>query len=417
MHTRLYGFLVAFAIAGCDGSSTHTIRVYENRAAHSGRQIDLHVVVLHAKRRPVAPDAIVWLTGGPGAATTDDAGYWARRFDALRVHHDIVLMDYRGTGRSAPLDCPIYDRANLQPYLDPMWPIGPIRSCRARLAARADLTQYTTVNAMDDLADVLTALGYAQADLIGASYGTQAALVFLRRHPDRVRRAVLNGVSPPDQVFFALVPHAVARELRAIDPDHLVDSAIERLPITVTVWNWRRLRRDRVTITRRDFAERLFILMYAPSRGRRGIKALRQALAGDWRPFAELALATSYWQHDRSIGMQLSVLCSENALRLAHADTAMLAAKSPLGLPIAAELLAACAEWPHGAIAPEDTMRVVSSAPVLLISGGLDPVTPPELADSAALGLPNSTKFVDSTAGHAMFYDKQVALLTSFILK
>jgi pimeloyl-ACP methyl ester carboxylesterase len=413
MHTRLYALLVAFAIAGCDGSSTHTIRVFENRAARSGKQIDLHVVVLHATSRPVAPDPVVWLTGGPGAAAADDPRGITQLFSQLNVHHDIVLVDQRGTGRSAPLDCPIYDRANLQPYFDTMWPLERIRDCRRRLSARSDLTQYTTANAMDDLADVLTALGYARADLIGASYGTQAALVFLRRHPDRVRRVVLNGVAPPDQVFFSWVPRTITRELAVIDPDHVVDSAIKRLPVTVTLWNWRRVRRDMVTITRRGFAERLFILMYTPSRGRRAINALRHALTGDWVPFAKLALMTSEWQHDRSIGMQLSVLCAENAQRLAHADTATLGTESPLGLPIAPELLAACAEWPRGL---GDTTRVTGSVPVLLISGGLDPATPPELADSAALGLPNSIKFVDSTAGHAMFYGKQVAELTSFIL-
>lgn len=416
MHTRLYGLLVAFAIAGCDHSTVHTIRVYENRAAHSGKQIDLHVVVLHATGRPVAPDPIVWLTGGPGAAATDDEGFFAKAFAKLRAHHDIVLVDQRGTGHSAPLDCAIYDRAHFQPYIDTMWPLGPIRECHRQLSLHADLTQYTSVNAMDDLADVLTSLGYAQADLIGASYGTQAALVFVRRHPDRVRRLVLNGVSPPDQVMFALTPRAIVRELRKIDPDHMVDSALKQLPVTVTLWNWRRLRHDRVTITRRDFAERLFILMYAPSRGRRAVEALQPALAGDWRPFAELALTTSEWQHQRNIGMQLSVLCAENALRLAHADTARLAAESPIGLPIASELLAACAEWPHGPVAPDDTARVTGSAPVLFISGGLDPATPPELADSAALGFPNTQKFVDSTAGHAMFYERQVAALTSFIM-
>src|SRR5579871_4014817 len=126
MHTRLYGFLAAFAtillVVACDGSSTRSIRVYENRAAKSGRQIDLHVVVLHATgatgpaAATVAPDPIVWLTGGPGMAATNDAVLVASLFSRLRVKHDIVLVDQRGTGRSAPLECPIYDRADLQPY-------------------------------------------------------------------------------------------------------------------------------------------------------------------------------------------------------------------------------------------------------------------------------------------------------------
>ena len=403
MHTRLYGYRPAFAtmaiVLACNGSTTRSVRVYENRAAKSGREIDLHVVVLRATGTPVAPDPIVWLTGGPGMAATNDAGLVGRLFSALRVHRDIVLVDQRGTGRSAPLDCHIYDRANLQPYFDTMWPVDKIRECRRELSVHADLTQYTTANAVDDLADVLTALGYARVNLIGASYGTAAAFAFLRRHPDRVRKVVMNGVEPPDQVLFSMTPR--------VDSNPVVDSAMRLAPVKVALWNWRRLRHDTVTITRADFAERVFMMMYAPSRARRMIATLHQALAGDWHPFAELALSESYWRHSgRSIGMQLSVLCTENAYRLARANP---------DTPLVRPLLAACAQWPRGTIAPEDTTRVISSAPVLLISGGLDPATPPAMADSAALGLPNSTIFVDSTAGHAMFYDRQITLLTSFI--
>jgi len=148
-------------------------------------------------------------------------------------------------------------------------------------------------------------------------------------------------------------------------------------------------------------------MMYAPSRGRRAVRLLREALAGDWRPFVKAVLLQSHWQKaDRYTGMTLSVMCAEDAALMAHANT---------DAPVAAELLAACAAWPREPVAPEDTMRVTGSAPVLLISGGLDPASPPELADSAAVGLPNSVRFVDSTAGHAMFYDTQVALLTAFI--
>jgi pimeloyl-ACP methyl ester carboxylesterase len=407
-HTRLYALSVAFAITACDGTSVHTIRVFENRAAHSGREIGLHVVVLHARRPPVAPDPVVWLTGGPGLAATEDVRDLARRFATLHEHHDIVFVDQRGTGQSAPLDCPFDD-------FNTMFPTGRVRACRQTLSARADLTQYTTAIAMDDLADVLTALGYAQADLIGASYGTRAALVFLRRHPDRVRRVVVDGVSPPDQPVFVFTPRAIARELAAIDSAHVVDSAMTRLPVTVTRWNWWHFRRESVTITRHGFAELMFFLMYAPSRGRRAVRLLRQALAGDWAPFTRMALAERHWrQAGRSRGMTLSVLCTEDAPRLARVDTTRLASEDPLGLPIVSDLLAACAEWPRGGAV--DTTRVSGSAPVLFISGGLDPATPPELADTAALGLPNSVKYVDPTAGHAMFYDTQVSRLTSFIL-
>src|SRR5262249_50007172 len=136
MHTRLYAFLVVFAIAGCDGS-TRTVRVYENRAQHTGRQIDLRVIVLPAHNRPVSPDPIVVFTGGPGLGAAEDKRYWARVTEKLRPHHDVVLVDQRGTGESAPLPCDLYETGRLQPYFDVMWPIEPVRHCREQLAHRA----------------------------------------------------------------------------------------------------------------------------------------------------------------------------------------------------------------------------------------------------------------------------------------
>src|SRR5436190_609762 len=66
------------------------------------------------------------------------------------------------------------------------------RKCLA--AYDADPRQYTTSAAMQDLDDVRAALGYAQIDLWGASYGTRAALIYLREHGEHVRTAVLDGV-------------------------------------------------------------------------------------------------------------------------------------------------------------------------------------------------------------------------------
>jgi len=235
MHTRLYALLVAFAITGCEGS-THTVRVYENRARNTGRQIDLHVIVLPAHSRPVAPDPIVVFTGGPGLGAAEETRYWARLTAKLRPHHDVVLVDQRGTGRSAPLPCPLYETGRLQPYFDGMFPIDGVRSCRGQLERRADLTQYTTDNGVDDMAQILDSLGVARADLLGISYGSHAALAFLKRHPDRVRTVVIVAIWPPDRVPF-VEPHAIARALAASDTAHIVDSALARLrraPVTLT---------------------------------------------------------------------------------------------------------------------------------------------------------------------------------------
>src|SRR5213076_1254795 len=83
-------------------------------------------------------------------------------------------------------------------YLSEMYPVDYVTEMRHALEQRADLTKYTTSIAMDDLDDVRTWLGYDRINLFGASYGTQAALVYMRRHPENVRSAILLAVAPAD---------------------------------------------------------------------------------------------------------------------------------------------------------------------------------------------------------------------------
>ena len=54
----------------------------------------------------------------------------------------------------------------------------------------ADTRLYTTPIAMDDLNQVREYLGYEKINLMGISYGTRAALVYMRRHGETVRTAV-----------------------------------------------------------------------------------------------------------------------------------------------------------------------------------------------------------------------------------
>lgn len=396
-----------------------TVRVPEARGHPGGRTLALRVVVLPARRHPAAPDPVVFLDGGPGRGAAADAGYPASELDALRDTRDLVLVDQRGTGRSAPLDC-AGDEGRLGPQLAASFPVAAVRACRAALAARADLTQYTTAAAADDLAEVLAALGYRRANLWGGSYGTRLALIVVRRHPARVRSVVLNGVVSPAQAIPLAAGAASARALAhaaeacAADaechraaPDplgdvHRVLARLRRAPAVVRVWNGRRFEREVVVVTARGFAERAWGMLYNAGRAGRLFPSVHQAAAGDWAPFVRAAAQQQRRRRrGRSEGLLLSVLCAEDAPRLARADTARLAAAGPLGLPMAAELVAACAEWPRAPLTPADTAPVVSSVPALLLSGALDPVTPPAWADEAARTLAGAVHVVTPRAGHA----------------
>src|SRR5205085_11732471 len=133
--------------------------------------------------------------GGPGAAATDSATYDASFGKDYRRKHDVVLVDKRGTRKSNPLRAKPAKKTP-RDYLTEMYPVEYVKNLRQTLEKRADLTQYTTSIAMDDLDDVRSWLGYERINLSGLSYGTRAVLVYLRQHPDHVHTATIPGLAP-----------------------------------------------------------------------------------------------------------------------------------------------------------------------------------------------------------------------------
>ena len=189
------------------------LQVFEDRAAKRGRTIDLKIVVAPALRRDAKPDPLFVFEGGPGGGAATLAQYRIPMFRRFQTDRDIVLIDQRGTGESNPLDCSPRslpqddDFRSLDEY-----PVERFRDCLETLDA--DPRLYTTALAMDDIDDVRRYLGYQSINLWGGSYGTRAALVYLKRHESTVRSVVLDGVAPPDM----RLPLYMARDSqRALD--------------------------------------------------------------------------------------------------------------------------------------------------------------------------------------------------------
>jgi pimeloyl-ACP methyl ester carboxylesterase len=170
-----------------------TMEVAENPRKPAGRRIPLHVVVLPAKAAQPLPDPVVFLAGGPGQAATTLTDHIVHGYAWLRAQRDIVLVDQRGTGKSNPLVVPLPGSAeDPQGYVDLVWRVDVFAQALADLEKVADLTQYTTAIAMDDLDAVRAALGYERINLMGGSYGTRAALPGHGAGTPR-RRAVRGG--------------------------------------------------------------------------------------------------------------------------------------------------------------------------------------------------------------------------------
>ena len=172
-----------------------TFVVPENRLKPNGRTIGLRVVVLPALLKPVASDAVTYITGGPGYAVTDDTSVLANELIDLNEHRDILLVDQRGTGSDAYYcpnpNNPLNSNGEERNY---------IRDCLK--AFGGDINQYGTRTAMDDLDAVRAALGYRQLDVIGGSYGATAAQVYLNLHPSSVRTLILESGTAIDVPLF-----------------------------------------------------------------------------------------------------------------------------------------------------------------------------------------------------------------------
>lgn len=158
-----------------------TLIVPEDRLTGQGRTIPVRFVVFPASSPDRAPDPVVYFAGGPGSSAIDDIPVWLPALKNLNTDRDLVFIEQRGAGQSSPLNCPAFpstlaDKAALR---------ASVESCLAHL--HGDLRFYTTAMFTDDVSQILTALHYTTANLIGGSYGPTAEQVFLLRHPGQVR--------------------------------------------------------------------------------------------------------------------------------------------------------------------------------------------------------------------------------------
>jgi len=172
-----------------------THKVWEDRDAKQGRQIDLSIIVLRAIEQ-ARPDPFFMLQGGPGDAPSFNARFYSRAFQDIRRTRDIVLVDLRGTGKSAALTCPELAKPGADGTFDSdLLSAGAVRACRARLEKNTDLRLYTTEIVVDDLEEVRQALGYGPINIYGTSYGSRVAQVYMRRHPKSLRAVSMTCAS------------------------------------------------------------------------------------------------------------------------------------------------------------------------------------------------------------------------------
>ena len=164
----------------------------------------MHYAVLPALARNKLPDPVFFFAGGPGQSAIEIAATVGAMLGRFSNRRDIVLIDQRGVGRSAPLVCEADDPARpLAEAFDMNRQREQLDRCLNELRALpyGDLRFFTTPIAIADADAVRAALGAPKINLVGGSYGTRAALEYMRQFPQHVRRVVIDGVAPPDMVL------------------------------------------------------------------------------------------------------------------------------------------------------------------------------------------------------------------------
>jgi len=394
-----------------------TLTVPEDPAHPGDATIDLSVAVVPALNRRAAAAPLFLLAGGPGQAATDLYASYAGAFARVNRNHDIVLVDQRGTGRSAPLKCAYPDE----------WQSAPDEMLRLRQATLDCLGKfgprvrfYTTSIAVADLDKVRAALGYERIDLYGSSYGTRVAELYLRRYPGRTHAVVLDGVTYPEQAIGPDTPSDGERALNLIVArcEGAHDCAAAYPALRQELDGLRRRfgpQKEALTISDPSSGQPLAVefnrgmlnaalrfLSYNATEASLLPTLLHQGASGNLMPLvAQTVMMARQIGDQLAAGMQNSVICSEDEPLFAASNIdRQRIAQTYQGADQLDALAEICALWPRGPVDPDLHGPLHSDIPSLLLSGEADPVTPPDDAARAARGLTRHRNLVLPGEGH-----------------
>lgn len=391
-------------------------RVPENRQRPDGRTIEL-AFIRFPSTSPNPGSPIVYLAGGPGGSGSGTAeGTRFDLFQALREVADVIAFDQRGTGLSDRLpDCPrevalpLSEPGTRAAYADHV--AEATRACAAHWRSLGvDLAAYNTEESADDLNALRQALGADQISLWGISYGTHLALTTIRRHPERIARAVLAGVEGPDHTL--KMPSDQQALLEEIDRQHREQNpeAPSLLDDTEVVLD--RLRADPVTVETEMDGEPVPLTI-----GAFDVQWLAAAMLGGPSLSMQLpAMFSAMRDGDFSSVapwvLRLKAPDDINAMSAAMdaASGASIERRARIAREARETLLADAINFPAPVMAealgvpdlgPAFRAPVASDVPTLFISGTMDGRTPVGNADEVRAGFSDHAHLVIEGAGHS----------------
>jgi pimeloyl-ACP methyl ester carboxylesterase len=412
-----------------------TLIVPENRSDPNSRLIALPVTRLQAASATPA-EPIFWLSGGPGHANRIPYS-----LDGLTENHDLVMVGYRGMEGQVVLTCPEVSKAIrdapgtvLSPESLAAYTVGATQ-CADRLeSAGIDLAGYTLTETVDDVEAARQALGYAEINLYGNSYGSRLQQIYMWRYPESLNRVLMVSVNPPGHFVWdpAVTDAQIAGYAQLCARDAACSVRTGDLVLAMrqvqenTPNRWLGFAIDREAIQLLTY----FLMVESiqpdapvPLSGPAAVDLWLDAAEGDYSGMAMISLSKNLflptlftWGHFLTMGV------SSGDYRDVPRDFE--AVYNPpgalIGAPLSRFLCGIIAGWPAHTIDEAYWKVQPSDVETLLVSGSIDFSTPPQFATEELLPyLTNGQQVILEDFGHTetVWYSQPEArarLVTTF---
>ncbi|MBA6396964.1 alpha/beta fold hydrolase [Colwellia sp. BRX10-4] len=391
-----------------------TLQVPENYSLPKGEKITINFAVLPAIDSSQNKKPLMFLAGGPGQASVELAAHIFSTFGEIKKSHDIILVDQRGTGKSHPLSCDENDVINAYEIIPEDFSPQEIKDCIAQF--KGDLSQYNSENAIRDFDAVRVALGHEKINIYGGSYGTRAALVYMRLFPDALNSVVLDSVGPievPIGTFGQSSARSFNLLLENCQQDESCNSAypllkddftaviaqLEQAPVNLKIAHPRLGTKTDFVLSRSKFISNLRMQLYSMQTRTLVPLVIHQAFLGNYQPMIGL-IAMSEGGMGMYVGLTLNIVCNEDFPKITTEMFAGDANNTFGGNDSHSAWLQACPLWPKYSVSDDFYQSVTANIPTLILSGNLDPVTPPSNGDESAKTLPNNHHIVSKNSAH-----------------
>lgn len=392
------------------------LEVPENYSKPEEEKISINFVVLPAIDNSDKKTPLMFLAGGPGQAAAELASGLRQVFNEVRKTRDLILVDQRGTGQSHPLQCEDAVEQDIYTITPEEFSEQDIKDCLATFTG--DLSQYNSENAIRDFDAVRLALGHEQINIYGGSYGTRAGLVYMRMFPDSLRSVVLDSVGPievPIGLFgkssarsFNLLLENCKKEVscQKAYPElekefNVLLARLSQDPAQVNIPHPRLGTQTKFVISKAKFLGTLRMQLYSVAARSLVPLAIHQAYLGNYMPLAGLVAQTEGGQ-GIYLGLLFNITCNEDYPRISKEDFELDAKNNFGGDDAHFGFKMICPIWPQYRLSEEFYQPITADIPTLILSGDLDPVTPPSNGEHSAKSLPSNHHIIVKNASHTV---------------